>query len=185
VLLDEPTTGLHGADVARLVAALFRLVARGHSVVVVEHNMEVAKAADWVIDLGPEGGDEGGRMVGAGPPEAVARLDTPTGRALRAAFLGPPVLSEAGHGGADADAERGPEVIRIQGAREHNLRHVEVDIPRERLVAVTGVSGSGKSTLAFDVLFAEGQRRFLDCLSTYVRQFIRPLARPEVDRVDG
>ncbi|HEY3121449.1 MAG TPA: excinuclease ABC subunit A, partial [Vicinamibacteria bacterium] len=185
VLLDEPTTGLHGADVARLVAALHRLVARGHSVVVVEHNMEVTKAADWVIDLGPEGGDEGGRIVGSGPPEAVAKLDTPTGRALRAALLGPPALIEVGRGGADADAGRGPEVIRIQGAREHNLRHVEVDIPREQLVAVTGVSGSGKSTLAFDVLFAEGQRRFLDCLSTYVRQFIRPLARPEVDRLEG
>jgi excinuclease ABC subunit A len=75
--------------------------------------------------------------------------------------------------------------ISILGAREHNLQHVAVDIPRDRLVAVTGVSGSGKSTLAFDVLFAEGQRRFLDCLSTYVRQFIRPLARPEVDRLEG
>ena len=75
--------------------------------------------------------------------------------------------------------------IRIVGAREHNLQRVSVDIPRDKLVAVTGVSGSGKSTLAFDVLFAEGQRRFLDCLSTYVRQFIRPLARPEVDRLEG
>jgi excinuclease ABC subunit A len=182
-VLDEPTTGLHGADVARLVAALHRLVARGHSVVVVEHNMEVAKAADWVIDLGPEGGDEGGHMVGAGAPEAVARLDTPTGRALRAVLAGPPALGEPRE--ATAAADPAADDIRIRGAREHNLRHVEVDIPRERLVAVTGVSGSGKSTLAFDVLFAEGQRRFLDCLSTYVRQFIRPLARPEVDRLEG
>ena len=80
---------------------------------------------------------------------------------------------------------RGADSIRIVGAREHNLQRVTVDIPRDKLVAVTGVSGSGKSTLAFDVLFAEGQRRFLDCLSTYVRQFIRPLARPEVDRLEG
>jgi excinuclease ABC subunit A len=202
-LLDEPTTGLHAADVAVLVGALHRLVDAGHSVVVVEHNMDVAKAADWVLDLGPEAGDEGGRVVGEGPPETVARLKTPTGRALASALK--PRPRKAGPGArepvrAPAPSVRAPRAarrsrggvtrrptdsIRILGAREHNLQRVAVDIPRDRFVAVTGVSGSGKSTLAFDVLFAEGQRRFLDCLSTYVRQFIRPLARPEVDRLEG
>ena len=202
-LLDEPTTGLHAADVAVLVGAIHRLVDAGHSVVVVEHNTEVALASDWILDLGPEAGEEGGRIVGEGTPEQIARLDTPTGRALatarsrsiegarsperataaaasgseRSAYLAP----RPGASAARATAER----IRIVGAREHNLQRVTVDIPRDKLVAVTGVSGSGKSTLAFDVLFAEGQRRFLDCLSTYVRQFIRPLARPEVDRLEG
>ena len=209
-LLDEPTTGLHAADVAVLVAAMHRLVDAGHSVVVVEHDTEVARAADWILDLGPEAGDEGGRVVGQGPPEEVARLDTPTGRALALAFdraegplarsasagarLGLGSLPSAGRGRRGRSAARAETVesrgatdrsIRIVGAREHNLQRVAVDIPRDRLVAVTGVSGSGKSTLAFDVLFAEGQRRFLDCLSTYVRQFIRPLARPEVDRLEG
>ena len=197
-LLDEPTTGLHAADVAVLVAATHRLVEAGHSVVVVEHDMEVARAADWVIDLGPEAGEEGGRVVGEGPPEAIARLDTPTGRALAGVFnrardrsahapgtrasVAPRPLPAAKRRNTSG---RGAEAIRILGAREHNLQRVDVDIPRDKLVAVTGVSGSGKSTLAFDVLFAEGQRRFLDCLSTYVRQFIRPLARPEVDRLEG
>jgi excinuclease ABC subunit A len=181
-LLDEPTTGLHAADVALLVRALHRLVASGHSVVVVEHNMDVAKAADWVIDLGPEAGAEGGRVVGEGRPPDVARLDTPTGRALRSLLAGPPFLAVPAERPVAA-AQDG--AIRIQGAREHNLQHASVDVPRDKLVAITGVSGSGKSTLAFDVLFAEGQRRFLDCLSTYVRQFLRPLARPEVDRVEG
>jgi excinuclease ABC subunit A len=199
-LLDEPTTGLHAADVAVLVGALHRLVEAGHSVVVVEHDLEVAKAADWMIDLGPEAGDEGGRVVGEGPPEAIAKLGTPTGVALAAAMSRARRAPAAARGSRPRPAVRttrvsvparraglrsSANVIRVTGAREHNLRHVTVDVPRDRLVAVTGVSGSGKSTLAFDVLFAEGQRRFLDCLSTYVRQFIRPLARPEVDRLEG
>jgi len=189
-ILDEPTTGLHAADVAVLVGALHRLVDAGHSVLVVEHHMDVAKSADWVIDLGPEGGDEGGRLVGEGPPEAVARLDTPTGHALKRALARPairaPKLQVAEVAPPyDRNLPESEGFIRIQGARQHNLQGIQVKIPRDRLVAVTGVSGSGKSTLAFDILYAEGQRRFLDCLPAYARQFIRPLARPEVDRVEG
>ncbi|HET8646057.1 MAG TPA: excinuclease ABC subunit A, partial [Vicinamibacteria bacterium] len=184
-LLDEPTTGLHAADVQLMLAALHRLVDAGHSVVVVEHDMDVVASADWVLDLGPEAGEDGGRLVGQGRPEDVARLETATGRALSA------VLDRRARNPSQRGASQTRQgaslarVISIQGAREHNLQHVSVDVPRDRLVAITGVSGSGKSTLAFDVLFAEGQRRFLDCLSTYVRQFIRPLARPEVDRLEG
>ncbi|MFZ5511126.1 MAG: excinuclease ABC subunit UvrA, partial [Pseudomonadota bacterium] len=183
-ILDEPTTGLHPADVATLLEALHALVDAGHSVVVVEHNLDVARCADWLIDLGPEGGAAGGRLAGAGTPEQVARLPTPTGRALARAgrlpahLRRPPSLPTA-------EAREGEGAIRILGAREHNLQNVRVKIPRGRLVAVTGVSGSGKSSLAFDVLYAEGQRRFLDCLPSYARQFIRPLARPEVDRVEA
>ncbi len=199
-LLDEPTTGLHPADVAVLTAALQKLVDAGHSVVVVEHDMGLAAAADWIVDLGPEAGDEGGRVVGAGAPETIAARPTPTGRALAEALGARPGAEAAGKSvvhtsearvptAARRAAAPGPKAdtraIRVVGAREHNLKHVDVEIPRDALVAVTGVSGSGKSTLAFDVLFAEGQRRFLDCLSTYVRQFIRPLARPEVDRLEG
>ncbi len=187
LILDEPTTGLHAADVSALLGALQKLVEGGHSVVVVEHNMDVAKAADWLIDLGPEGGDEGGRLVGEGPPETLARLKTPTGQVLRQAFAGP--VAEARQPGRDVrpSTEGAPQdgAIQILGARQHNLRAIEVQIPRDRLVAITGVSGSGKSTLAFDILHAEGQRRFLDCLPAYARQFIRPLARPEVDRLQS
>jgi excinuclease ABC subunit A len=192
-VLDEPTTGLHPADVSVLLAALHRLVDLGHSIVVVEHDPGVALSADWVIDLGPEGGDAGGALVGEGPPERIAEQDTPTGRMLRDALArrrGPARRARgerASRGrakGVEARADGGAEIL-IQGAREHNLQGVEVRIPRDALVAITGVSGSGKSTLAFDVLYAEGQRRFLDCLPTYARQFIRPLARPDVDRIEG
>ncbi|MFL5433074.1 MAG: excinuclease ABC subunit UvrA [Myxococcales bacterium] len=178
LVLDEPTTGLHASDVSNLVGALHRLVDAGNSVVVVEHNLEVARSADFLLDLGPEGGDGGGRLAGQGTPEEIARLDTPTGRALREGSAKPVSTNTLSMQALDGN-------IRVLGAREHNLRNVQVEIPQDRLVAVTGVSGSGKSTLAFDVLYAEGQRRFLDCLPTYARQFVRPLARPEVDRVES
>src|SRR3974377_722989 len=77
------------------------------------------------------------------------------------------------------------QAIAIHGAREHNLKNVSLTVPRDRFVFITGVSGSGKSTLAFDLLFAEGQRRFLDSMSAYARQFVEQLARPDVDLITG
>lgn len=182
-LLDEPTTGLHPCNVADLLKSLNRLVDAGHSAVMIEHDLAVVRAADWVIDLGPEGGDAGGRIVGEGTPEYIAQLDTPTGAALRRMELADgakPAVTATKPGGGD---DKRP--IRIIGAREHNLRNLSVDVPRNRFTVVTGVSGSGKSTLAFDVLYAEGRQRFLDCLPTYARQYTRPLARAEVDSVQG
>jgi excinuclease ABC subunit A len=185
-ILDEPTTGLHPANISDLVRAFHQLVDAGSSVVVVEHDMDVARSADWIIDLGPEGGDEGGQIVGQGPPEEIARLDTPTGQALRksrvwsASGIKASPAREAGQGQWSRNRN-----IRIVGARENNLDNLKVDLPRNQLIAVTGVSGSGKSTLAFDVLYAEGRRRFLDCLPTYARQYTPPLARPEVDVIEG
>ena len=82
-----------------------------------------------------------------------------------------------------ADAE--PEVIRIRGARVHNLKNIDLDIPRDRLVVITGPSGSGKSQLAFDTLFAEGQRQYIESLSVYARQFLHQMERPDVDLIDG
>jgi excinuclease ABC subunit A len=184
LIFDEPTTGLHLADVEKLLGCFARLVDRGHSLLVIEHNLEVVKCADWVIDLGPDGGAAGGRLVATGPPEIVAA--TPGSSTA-------PYLREALDGGvtvADREAPRrlaapARDVIRVVGAREHNLRDVSLELPRERLIVFTGLSGSGKSSLAFDVLYAEGQRRYIDSLSTYARQFLPIMAKPDLDVLQG
>ena len=194
-LFDEPTTGLHSEDVATLLGALQALVKAGHSVVVIEHNLQVMGAADWIIDLGPEGGDGGGELVCAGTPaEVAAHPASHTGAALRTMGSGQPPSVPAGSsppgesapaGRADLPGRGRPGAIRVLNAREHNLKGVDVSIPRDRFTVVTGVSGSGKSTLAFDILFAEGQRRYLESLNAYARQFVQPARRAEVDAVLG
>ena len=184
LIFDEPTTGLHIDDIAILLKAFDRLVAEGNSIVVIEHNLDVIKTADWVIDIGPEAGDEGGKLVVSGTPEEVAATEgSHTGRYLREVLAGrPPLLLEKAP--KDRPTDR-PKAIQIRGAREHNLKNISIDIPRDEMVVVTGLSGSGKSTLAFDILFAEGQRRFLDSMSPYARQFVEQLEKPDVDVIEG
>jgi len=185
-ILDEPTTGLHFDDIAKLLEVLQELVGHGHSVLVVEHNMDVVKTADWVIDLGPEGGEEGGRIVAQGTPEGVARQHgSHTGRFLRRYLNGGRLEGSEPPGMEPRPPSEDSEAITIKGARENNLQNVEVRIPRNQLVVMTGVSGSGKSSLAFDILFAEGQRRYLESLAPYVRQYMQVLERPDVDLVSG
>lgn len=204
-LFDEPTTGLHFEDIGKLLDTFDELLEQGHTLVVIEHNLDVIAAADWLIDLGPEGGEGGGELVCAGTPAQVMGCEeSHTGRALRsykAVSSSPSPLagegrpaSGLGRGGGDglrvAEAptayHRTPvDLIRIHNAREHNLRNIDVDIPHGMFTVITGVSGSGKSTVAFDILFAEGQRRYLESLNAYARQFVQPAARPEVDAVRG
>jgi excinuclease ABC subunit A len=201
-IFDEPTTGLHFDDVAMLLQVFQRLVDAGHSLIVIEHNLEVIKCADWIVDLGPEAGDDGGEVVGAGTPEQIAKIDTShTGRFLRGVLSRPTpksrdrsrfVYDDSEQELARA-AETAPrfkinginDAIGVHGAREHNLKNIDVQIPRDQMVVITGLSGSGKSTLAFDILFAEGQRRFLDSMSPYARQFVEQLEKPDVDLVTG
>ncbi|GIW41576.1 MAG: UvrABC system protein A [Candidatus Binatia bacterium] len=185
-LFDEPTVGLHLADIRSLVEALQRLVDRGQSVVVIEHNMDVVKAADWVVDLGPEGGERGGEVVVQGPPEVVAAEErSHTGRFLRP--LLETSVARAAEKASDYEARALPaeRAVRIVGAKEHNLKNLSLELPHDTFVVLTGLSGSGKSTLAFDILYAEGQRRYLDSLSAYARQFVKILPRPNVDYVSG
>ena len=217
LLLDEPTTGLHRHDVKRLLAVLQRIVDRGHSLVVIEHNLDVLKSADWILEVGPEAGAQGGRIVAAGTPEELVRTDTATSPFLRAALeecntmrytldlaaaeetapYAPQNRDEWRANSADASRAAStpqrdtasltssPGELTVLGARENNLKNISVSIPHRQLSVITGVSGSGKSTLAFDIIFAEGQRRFMESMSPYARQFVEQLPRPDIDRLSG
>lgn len=195
-VLDEPTTGLHFADIRVLLETLQRLVDAGNTMVIIEHNLDVIKVADQLIDLGPEGGDEGGRIVAAGRPEEVALVEASLTGASLAPLLGLARETRSATRGAGkrkppavgrAEPGSGPDTraIRVEGARIHNLKNLDVSIPHNKLTVVTGLSGSGKSSLAFDTIFAEGQRRFVESLSTYARRFVARLDRVPVERIDG
>jgi excinuclease ABC subunit A len=191
-LFDEPTTGLHFDDIAKLMRALRKLLDAGHSLVVIEHNLDVIRAADWLIDLGPEGGEAGGELVCCGTPDDVkVHATSHTAGALReyerTMGFGTPRMEEGRPLQAAVRERRlqADESIRIVNAHEHNLKSLSVDIPRGKFNVITGVSGSGKSTLAFDILFNEGQRRYLESLNAYARSIVQPAGRPDVDAVYG
>ena len=209
-LFDEPTTGLHFDDIAKLMRALRKLLEGGHSLIVIEHNLDVIRASDWLIDLGPEGGDAGGYVVAEGMPEDVRNHATShtafalreyavamgeLGGLLKAAEATNSVGDRVTPGASYASAISLPGAtrltateqnsIRIVNAKEHNLKNLSVNIPRGQFNVITGVSGSGKSTLAFDILFNEGQRRYLESLNAYARSIVQPAGRPEVDAVYG
>lgn len=179
-LLDEPSTGLHLHDVANLLHNLRLLVDSGNTVVLIEHHLDLLAAADWLVELGPEGGPAGGQVLFQGNPLELLPLDTPTARHLRRKDVAATGLR------ADlSDVDLDPGVIQVRGAQVHNLKNISVDVPRTGMTVVTGLSGSGKSSLAFDVIFAEGQRRFLDCLSPFARQYLPPILRPDVQSLLG
>jgi excinuclease ABC subunit A len=150
-VLDEPTTGLHPRDTDRLIRVLKQLRDLGNTVLVIEHDIEMMRAADCIIDIGPGAGRDGGTLVAAGTPSEIGACnESITGRYL------------SGTESIDIpENRRKPEMkLTIEGAREHNLRNITVDIPLGMLVSVTGVSGSGKSTLLFDILDKAARQRY-------------------------
>ena len=222
-LLDEPTTGLHFEDIRKLLECLQQLVQKGNTLVVIEHNLDVVKCADYVIDLGPEAGEKGGELLTVGTPEQIIQCErSHTGRFLKP-VLETAIAARASLIEASRDAKMVTESalayqtyptnhapvqegkivdklstlhstshspqssldIIVNGARKHNLKNITVNIPRHKMTVVTGLSGSGKSSLAFHTLFAEGQRRFVESLSTYARRFLGKVDRGMVDSIQG
>ena len=227
-MFDEPTTGLHFDDIAKLMRAFAKLLDAGNSIVLIEHNLDVIRACDWLIELGPEGGSGGGQLVAVGAPEDLQQGDTHTAVALREyeramglddapvatartdikAAERPATYDISLPGAAKATGDDGTslqaviaarrkqrreaaakapghDAIEVVNAHENNLQGLSVHIPRGKFNVITGVSGSGKSTLAFDILFNEGQRRYLESLNAYARSLVQPAGRPEVDAVYG
>lgn len=205
-LLDEPTTGLHFSDIHLLLKVLHNFVDAGNTVLVVEHNLDVIKTADWVIDIGPEGGAGGGRVVVTGTPEQVAAdprsytgrtlapvLDGSLAKAAREkarSFLAENNGKKKSNGKPANVAPASREAvmatqITVKGARQHNLKGVDVQVERDKMTVFCGPSGSGKSSLAMDTIYAEGQRRYVESLSSYARQFVAQMQKPQVEHIDG
>lgn len=180
-ILDEPTTGLHFYDIERLIHVLQELVNKGSTVLVIEHNLDLIKTADWIIDLGPGAGQEGGRIIGQGTPEAIAKLDTPTGITLKKA-LKPEKIEKTL---PSAYSQIPIQAIEIKNAEQNNLKSISLSIPRNQITVLTGPSGSGKSSLAFETIYAEGQRRYTETLSGYARQAIQQMPKPKVAKIEG
>ncbi len=181
ILLDEPTIGLHLKDIQNLLQVLRFLRDDGHTVVIVEHHPEIILYSDWIIELGPEGGEKGGYLLFQGPIEEFIKTSTLTSKYLKT-YLKGLNLKELVQKPSYSYKE---PFIKFRGVRQHNLKNIDLDLPRGKFIVITGVSGSGKSTLAFDVLFTEGQRRFLETLPTYLRQFIKLYKEIDYDLISG
>ncbi len=181
-ILDEPTTGLHFHDMNHLIEVLQALVQKGNTVLVIEHNIDLIKTCDWLIEMGPESGDKGGEIMATGTPEQLAKTECPTGLILKPLLYGDEKLASASK---KSKPYKASSAIHVVGAAQNNLKNIEATIPRGKMTICAGPSGSGKSSFAFETVFAEGQRRYVESLSPYIRQFVRQMPKPIVDHIDG
>ena len=178
IILDEPSTGLHPQDLKGLLIILDRLVRARATVIIVEHNLDVIRAADWVIDLGPGAGDEGGNLLHSGLIDGLLDCqDSETAKALK--------LDESIKPSSKQKKKKKSRKIIIKNAHIHNLKGIDVEFPKNSINVITGVSGSGKSSLVTDIIEAEAKRRFFETLSMYERQGIREGPEVMVDEISG
>ncbi len=180
-ILDEPTTGLHFDDIDKLLHILHALVDAGNTVIVIEHNMELVKTSDYIIDLGKEGGEKGGLINFSGTPEKLIETDLPTALALKK------TMDKDWMGLANSSKSKKGKIepLTITGASQNYLKSVDVTIPHGQITVCTGPSGSGKSSLAFETIYAEGQRRYVETLSSYARQFVKQMPKSQLKDIQG
>ena len=183
-ILDEPTTGLHFYDINILLKTLKKLVNKGNTLIVIDHNIDLIKSSDNIIDLGPDSGIKGGELVIIGTPEEIINCKKSyTAQALKPALLSNNVfnfLKEEEKTESNIDKN-----IILKGVSTNNLRNVNVEIPVNKLTVLTGVSGSGKSSLAFDTIFAEGYNRYTESFSAYIRAMSGQKKRAKFEEITG
>ena len=177
-ILDEPTTGLHFHDIQNLLTILHRLVDNNNTVIVIEHNMDFVKTSDWIIDIGPEASENGGKIIAEGDISSILKKDTPTSKALKKALKEEPLKSKK-----TKEKKIVSQNILINKASENNLKNVDLEILHNKINIFTGPSGSGKSSVAFDTIFNEGQIRYLQSLGNFAKQFLNKIKRPEVESI--
>lgn len=195
-IIDEPTTGLHLADTCVLLKAIDGLIAQGHTIILIEHHLGLISAADHIIDLGPGSGREGGSLLFSGSPEEMVNYDGSfTANALKEYRISDierripnffPIENQDRSIFLPTGNSSGIQhSILLKGVSTHNLKNIDVEIPHNKITVITGVSGSGKSSLAFDTIFAEGQNRFLESFSPYVRSRIGMKEKPDFEGISG
>ncbi|AGF47099.1 dual-domain excinuclease ABC subunit A uvrA [Candidatus Kinetoplastibacterium desouzaii TCC079E] len=185
IIIDEPTSGLHINEIQLLIESLQNLVNQGNTVIAVEHNLEFISASDWIYDLGPKGGKNGGKIIGYGTPEDIKKNKSSyTGKSLNLYFENPiDFITKEQNNINEEFSLKDHNSIKIFNAYENNLNNIDLEIPLNEFVVITGVSGSGKSTLAFNILFHEGQRRYLMTMNSYARSVTNTIKKADVSKI--
>ena len=179
-ILDEPTTGLHFYDIEKLLSILQELVDKKNTVLVIEHNMDFVKNADYVIELGPKAGNDGGEIINENFLNDFLKKQTST-----SLYINESLKKKKYKKTKVSSKSNYPKEIIIENAHSNNLKNLNLKIPHEKITVFTGPSGSGKTTICFDTIYAEAQIRYLEALPAYTRQFLKQLPRAKVDKIEN